>query len=85
MKKGIHPNYGPLEVFLTTGSSFITMSSIGGKGKSIRLDNDIHTHPAWTKDLSTASRTSGASSNFNRRYGAFYSNEPKSSNASIES
>ena len=48
MKKDIHPEYHQIKVVMTDGSEFVTYSTYGAEGDSLRLDIDPHTHPAWT-------------------------------------
>lgn len=43
----VHPNYKEIEVVLTTGETFKTRSTI--HNTVLKLDIDIHTHPAWKK------------------------------------
>lgn len=48
MKKDIHPNYHEISVVMTDGSTFVTRSTYGAAGDTLKLDIDIKTHPAWT-------------------------------------
>jgi len=48
MKKKIHPNYHKINVVMTDGSKFETMSTWGKEGDSLKLDIDSKSHPAWT-------------------------------------
>lgn len=48
MKKGIHPDYHPITIVMTDGSSFESRSTWGKSGDTMRLDIDPLTHPAWT-------------------------------------
>lgn len=50
MKADIHPDYHQITVVLTDGSSYVTRSTWGKAGDSLRLDIDPSTHPAWSKD-----------------------------------
>ena len=47
MKKKIHPNYHKINVVMTDGSKFETMSTWGKEGESLKLDIDSKSHPAW--------------------------------------
>lgn len=48
MKKGIHPDYHPITIVMTDGTSFECRSTWGKSGDTMRLDIDPLTHPAWT-------------------------------------
>jgi len=48
MKKDIHPDYHEIKVVLTDGTEFMTRSTYGSEGDTLRLDIDPKTHPAWT-------------------------------------
>ena len=48
MKKKIHPNYHKINVVMTDGTQFETMSTWGKEGDSLKLDIDSKSHPAWT-------------------------------------
>jgi large subunit ribosomal protein L31 len=43
----LHPNYKEVEVVMTTGEKFKTRSTVSNP--VLKLDIDIHTHPAWKK------------------------------------
>tara|TARA_X000001036_G_C19922337_1_gene498183 strand:- start:193 stop:423 length:231 start_codon:yes stop_codon:yes gene_type:complete len=47
MKKKIHPNYHKINVVMTDGTQFETMSTWGKEGDSLKLDIDSKSHPAW--------------------------------------
>ena len=47
MKKNIHPNYHKINVVMTDGSQFETMSTWGKEGETLKLDIDSKSHPAW--------------------------------------
>ena len=47
MKKKIHPNYHKINVVMTDGTQFETMSTWGKEGESLKLDIDPKSHPAW--------------------------------------
>jgi len=48
MKKKIHPNYHKINVVMTDGSKFETMSTWGKEGDTLKLDIDPKSHSAWT-------------------------------------
>ena len=48
MKKEIHPDYHEITVQMTDGTTFVTRSTWGAEGDTLRLDIDPKTHPAWT-------------------------------------
>tara|TARA_Y100000590_G_C15595176_1_gene967749 strand:+ start:661 stop:891 length:231 start_codon:yes stop_codon:yes gene_type:complete len=48
MKKKIHPNYHKINVVMTDGSKFETMSTWGKEGETLKLDIDSKSHAAWT-------------------------------------
>ena len=48
MKKKIHPNYHKINVVMTDGSKFETMSTWGKEGETLKLDIDSKSHVAWT-------------------------------------
>ncbi|MGL4426331.1 MAG: 50S ribosomal protein L31 [Alphaproteobacteria bacterium] len=67
MKKGIHPNYHPISVVLTDGSTLMMRSTYGKPGDSIRLDIDPKSHPAWTGQHRLID-TGGQLARFNKRF-----------------
>ena len=48
MKKKIHPNYHKINVQMTDGSKFETMSTWGKEGDTLKLDIDPKSHSALT-------------------------------------
>ena len=48
MTKKIHPNYHKINVQMTDGSKFETMSTWGKEGDTLKLDIDPKSHSAWT-------------------------------------
>ena len=48
MKKDIHPDYHRIKVVMTDGTEFVTYSTYGSEGDTLKLDIDPKTHPAWT-------------------------------------
>jgi large subunit ribosomal protein L31 len=70
MKKDIHPDYHPITVVMTDGSSFQTRSTMGKAGDTLRLDIDPKSHPAWT-GVQKLLDTGGQIAKFNKRFGGF--------------
>lgn len=70
MKTGIHPDYHPITIIMTDGSSFTTRSTWGKEGDSLRLDIDPKSHPAWTGGQQKLMDTGGQLSRFNKRFGS---------------
>ena len=48
MKKNIHPDYHEINIEMTDGTKYITKSTWGKKGDTLKLDIDPVSHPAWT-------------------------------------
>ena len=48
MKTGIHPDYNPIKIVMTDGTTFNTRSTMGKEGDTLTLDIDPKSHPAWT-------------------------------------
>ncbi len=71
MKDGIHPDYHPVKVVMTDGTSFNTRSTYGKSGDSIHLDIDPKSHPAWTGAGHRLMDTAGQISKFGKRYQNF--------------
>jgi large subunit ribosomal protein L31 len=67
MKKDIHPDYHEITVVLTDGSEFMTRSTWGAAGDTLRLDIDPKTHPAWT-GVHRLIDTGGQLAKFKRRF-----------------
>lgn len=47
MKQGIHPDYHPITIVMTDGTTYETRSTWGKPGDRMQLDNDPKTHSAW--------------------------------------
>ena len=45
MKKDIHPDYHRIKVVMTDGTEFVTYSTYGAEGDTLKLDIDSKTHP----------------------------------------
>ena len=69
MKNDIHPNYHQIKVVMTDGSEFVTYSTYGAEGDSLKLDIDPKTHPAWTGGNSRLLDTGGQIARFNKKKG----------------
>jgi large subunit ribosomal protein L31 len=69
MKSGIHPDYHPITVVLTDGTSFVTRSTYGKAGDTLNLDIDPKSHPAWTGGQQTILDRGGRVSRFNQKFG----------------
>ena len=67
MKKDIHPEYHEITVQMTDGTTFVTRSTWGEPGDTLRLDIDPKTHPAWTGQHRLVD-TGGQVAKFNKRY-----------------
>ena len=67
MKPNIHPDYHPIIVQMTDGTTFETRSTYGKAGVTLRLDIDSKTHPAWT-GVHRLVDSGGQVAKFNRRY-----------------
>lgn len=67
MKKEIHPDYHEITVQMTDGTTFVTRSTWGSEGDTLRLDIDPKTHPAWTGQHRLVD-TGGQVAKFNKRY-----------------
>ncbi len=48
MKNDIHPDYHQIKVVMTDGTEFLTYSTYGAEGDTLKLDIDPKTHPALT-------------------------------------
>lgn len=70
MKKGTHPDYHPIKVVMTDGSSFETRSTYGEPGATLSLDIDPLSHPAWTGGPQKIADR-GRVSKFQQKFGAF--------------
>jgi large subunit ribosomal protein L31 len=68
MKSGIHPEYHPITVVMTDGTSFVTRSTYGKAGDTLNLDIDPKSHPAWTGGQQTILDRGGRVSRFNQKF-----------------
>ena len=71
MKKDTHPDYHRIKVVMTDGTEFVTYSTYGAEGDTLKLDIDPKTHPAWTGGNQTLLDRGGRVSRFNAKFGAF--------------
>ena len=70
MKKDIHPDYHPITIIMTDGSTFETASTWGKAGDSMQLDVDPKSHPAWTGGSHRVIER-GQVEKFNKRFQGF--------------
>ena len=68
MKKGIHPDYPPIDVRMTDGTIIRMQSTYGKSGDSLALDIDPLSHPAWTGGSAKLMDTGGRVSKFKKKY-----------------
>jgi large subunit ribosomal protein L31 len=68
MKKDIHPDYHEIKVVMTDGTEYVTRSTYGEPGATLRLDIDPKTHPAWTGGGQHLVDRGGRVSRFKTRY-----------------
>jgi large subunit ribosomal protein L31 len=68
MKKDIHPDYHEITVVMTDGTQFLTRSTYGKAGDTLKLDVDPTTHPAWTGGAQRLVDTGGQVARFNKRF-----------------
>jgi len=67
IKRGtIHSNYREIEVIQTDGTTFKVRSTY--KNLTLRLDTDIKTHPAWTKEANYVNTQNSEVAKFNNRF-----------------
>jgi large subunit ribosomal protein L31 len=48
MRENIHPDYHDIKIIMTDGTEYVTKSTWGKAGDTMRLDVDSKSHPAWT-------------------------------------
>jgi large subunit ribosomal protein L31 len=71
MKKDIHPDYHRINVVMTDGTEFVTYSTYGAEGETLKLDIDSKTHPAWTGGGQHLIDRGGRLTRFKRKYEGF--------------
>jgi large subunit ribosomal protein L31 len=67
VKPNIHPEYHEINIIMTDGTEFKTMSCMGKAGDTLRLDIDPKSHPAWT-GVQRMVDTGGQVAKFNKRF-----------------
>ena len=67
MKKNIHPDYHEINIEMTDGTKFITKSTWGKKGDTLKLDIDPASLPAWTGQHRLMD-SGGQVARFNKRF-----------------
>lgn len=67
MKKDTHPEYHPITVQMTDGSTYETRTTWGNEGDVLKLDVDPKTHPAWT-GVHRLLDSGGQLAKFNKRF-----------------
>lgn len=68
MKKGIHPQYHPVNVVMTDGSTYVTQTTWGESGAKLQLVIDPKNHPAYTGERKVMD-TMGRMEKFRMKYG----------------
>jgi large subunit ribosomal protein L31 len=68
MKPEIHPGYHTIKVVMTDGTEFLTRSTWGKPGDTMRLDIDPKSHPAWTGGTQQLIDRGGRLSRFQKRF-----------------
>lgn len=68
MKKGIHPQYHPIEVTMTDGTKFVTRTTWGEEGAKLNLVIDPKNHPAYTGERKVID-SMGRMEKFRMKYG----------------
>ena len=77
MKKNIHPDYHEIEVVMTDGTKFKTMSTWGKKGDVLNLDIDPKIHPAWNDGARKLVDSQGQISKFSKRFQNYKKSQTK--------
>ena len=67
MKKDIHPEYHDINIVMTDGTEYITRSTMGKEGDTLKLDIDPKSHPAWTGQHRILD-SGGQVARFNKRF-----------------
>jgi len=67
MKKDIHPDYHDITVVMTDGTEYVTRSTMGKPGDTLKLDIDPKSHPAWTGQHRILD-SGGQVARFNKRF-----------------
>jgi large subunit ribosomal protein L31 len=69
VKKDIHPDYHPITIEMTDGTTYQTRSTYGEAGVKLKLDIDSKTHPAWTGGTQQLLDRGGRLSKFKNKFG----------------
>ena len=75
MKDGIHPDYHEITVVMTDGSTYMTRSTYGKAGDTLRLEIDPKSHPAWTGGQQQLVDRGGRLSRFQKKFSGFLKKE----------
>tara|TARA_B100000768_G_scaffold75330_1_gene72008 strand:+ start:152 stop:379 length:228 start_codon:yes stop_codon:yes gene_type:complete len=67
MKKDIHPEYHDINIVMTDGTEYVTRSTMGKEGDTLKLDIDPKSHPAWTGQHRILD-SGGQVARFNKRF-----------------
>ena len=67
MKKDIHPDYHDINIVMTDGTKYVTRSTMGKSGDTLKLDIDPKSHPAWTGQHRILD-SGGQVARFNKRF-----------------
>ena len=73
MKKNIHPDYHEINIEMTDGTKYVTKSTWGKKGDTLKLDIDPVSHPAWTGQHRIMD-SGGQVARFNKRFSGLSKN-----------
>lgn len=73
MKKDIHPDYHPITVVMTDGTSYTTYSTWGKPNDKMVLDIDSKSHPVWTGGNQKILDRGGRVQRFREKYSGFTS------------
>ncbi|MDG7056131.1 MAG: 50S ribosomal protein L31 [Wolbachia endosymbiont of Meromenopon meropis] len=66
-------DYHKITIIMTNGCEFETRSTYGKEGDKIKLDRDPLTHPAWTRNLTSASASKTSKiAKFKNKYGDIF-------------
>jgi large subunit ribosomal protein L31 len=68
MKPGLHPDYHTIKVVMTDGTEFLTRTTWGKEGDTLRLDIDPKSHPAWTGGQQQLVDRGGRLSRFQKKF-----------------
>ena len=71
MKRETHPDYHEINVVMTDGTTFKTLSTWGSEGDTLTLDVDPKSHPAWTGGGHRLVDSGGQVAKFNKRFKEF--------------